>query len=117
MITQEHARHFAQEWVEAWNAHDIDRIMSHYAEDVIIVSPIARKILGNQEVRGIDAVKSYFLKGLQHYPDLRFDIQNVLCGHESVVVLYSNQNSIKAGEFMLLNDEGKVVRMYAHYSE
>jgi len=117
MISKEIAIQFADEWVESWNSHDIDSIMQHYADDVILVSPIAGKLLGNPEVKGKDAVKDYFLKGLQAYPDLKFTVLDVLHGERSMVVFYRNQNGIKAGEFMEVDSNGKVSRMYAHYSE
>jgi len=34
MLTEDNARHLASHWIRAWNAHDLDEIMSHYAEDV-----------------------------------------------------------------------------------
>jgi ketosteroid isomerase-like protein len=37
MLTQQQAQDFAQDWIEAWNYHDLDRILSHYDEDVILV--------------------------------------------------------------------------------
>ncbi len=68
-------------------------------------------------MKGIDLVRSYFVTGLQAYPDLKFDILDVLHGVESIVLHYINQNGIKASEFMQLDSEGKVFRMYAHYSD
>ena len=117
MITKETAVQFAREWEASWNSHDIERIISHYADGIVLVSPIAGKLLGTPEVKGIEAVKSYFMKGLQAYPDLKFEIIDVLYGEESVVLYYINQNGIKAGEFMQIDGEGKVSRMYAHYGE
>ena len=35
---------FEHEWIEAWNAHDIDRILLHYRDDVRFVSPIAAAV-------------------------------------------------------------------------
>ena len=32
------ARKFASEWEEAWNSHDIDRIMGHYRDDIVFRS-------------------------------------------------------------------------------
>jgi ketosteroid isomerase-like protein len=31
-MTRDEAWTLAQHWVAAWNAHDLDRIMSHYEE-------------------------------------------------------------------------------------
>jgi hypothetical protein len=30
MLTKEEAHHFAEHWLTAWNAHDLDQIMAHY---------------------------------------------------------------------------------------
>jgi len=117
MIGKEIAREFADEWEKSWNSHDINRIMSHYADDIVLVSPIAGRLLGHPEVKGIESVRSYFMKGLQAYPDLKFKILDVLQGEESIVLYYINQNGVKAGEYMQLGSDGKVSRMYAHYSE
>ena len=32
-MNQKQANEFAAEWIEAWNAHDLDRILSHYTDD------------------------------------------------------------------------------------
>ena len=34
MITEEQAKKFAEDWVEAWNSHDLELVMSHYDENV-----------------------------------------------------------------------------------
>jgi len=111
------AKQFAQSWEQAWNAHDIDRIMPHYADDIVLISPIAAKLLGQAEVKGAKAVRRYFLKGLDAYPDLRFTVLQVFAGEQSLVLYYVNQNGIKAGEFMQFDATGKVEKMVAHYSE
>jgi len=117
MISQEQANIFSRQWIDAWNSHDIDRIIEHYAENIVLVSPVAERLLGFSEVQGIDAVRQYFMKGLQSYPDLQFELQHIFLGQESIVLFYINQNGVRAGEFMQLDHHGKVVRMVAHYSE
>jgi ketosteroid isomerase-like protein len=44
----------AQGWLAAWNAHDLERILAHYSEDVELVSPFVAKLTGRSEggVRG-----------------------------------------------------------------
>ena len=47
---------FAHEWIAAWNSRDLDRILVHYAPDVVLTSPVAQRILhGDGNVRGIEA--------------------------------------------------------------
>ncbi|MGH3529462.1 MAG: nuclear transport factor 2 family protein, partial [Pseudonocardiaceae bacterium] len=36
---------FADDWVEAWNSHDLDRILSHFTDDVVFTSPVAARFL------------------------------------------------------------------------
>jgi len=65
----------AQEWLTAWNAHDLERILAHYADDVELSSPFVAKLTGRTEgvLRGKAALRDYFARGLQAYPTLRFD--------------------------------------------
>lgn len=116
MISLNEARWFAHAWVTAWNSHDIENIIRLYADNVVIVSPIAGKLLGNPEVAGIDAVKNYFMEGLRVYPDLRFAVLHVLPGEQSIVLHYLNQQGVEAAECMHFDNDGKILRMFAHYS-
>ena len=44
------AQAFADEWIEAWNSHDLDRILSHYSDDAELLSPVAAARLGTVEL-------------------------------------------------------------------
>ena len=107
---------FAKEWTAAWNSHDLDRILSHYSDDVTVVSPIAKRITGNAEIVGKEALRAYFAKGLEVYLDLHFRLTGVFAGEESVVLCYENQAGVAAAEFMQFDSDGKVVNMRAHYA-
>lgn len=119
MVTQEQAHQLAKHWVQAWNAHDLDEIMSHYDEDVVLVSPIAAKLLNDPAgtVKGKAALQQYFKKGLEVYPDLRFELIDVMWGLSTVVVYYMNQKGAKAGELMEVNSTGKITKVIANYNE
>ena len=39
MMTGTETHIWAKEWIEAWNAHDADRVLSHYADDFEMSSP------------------------------------------------------------------------------
>ncbi len=103
--------------MQAWNSHDLDEIMSHYTEDVVITSPIAKLLLNlpNGEIKGKAALRSYFERALVVYPDVRFELKDVLWGITSVVLYYVNHKGTNVGEFMELDGQGKVVRMVANY--
>ena len=109
---------FAREWIKAWNAHDLDAILSHYDENVVLNSPVAAKILEDPSgtVKGRAALRNYFKLGLQAYPDLHFELFEVMAGLSSVVLCYKNQRGTKTAEFMEFGKSGKVVRVVANYS-
>ena len=44
MLTKEFADHFAADWIDSWNAHDMDRILSHYTEDFEMSSALIVQI-------------------------------------------------------------------------
>src|SRR5215208_3313637 len=92
-------------WVRAWNSHDLDEIMSHYSDGVTLVSPTAAALLGDPsgEVRGKAAVRAYFRKGLDAYPNLSFELLDVMWGLHSVVVCFLNQKGTKTAEYMELD--------------
>jgi predicted ester cyclase len=118
MLSEKRARELASHWVEAWNSHDLDRIMAHYEDSVVLVSPVAARILGDPSgtVSGKPALRSYFERALERYPNLKFELIDLLWGLNSVVLYYTNQNGSKTGEFMELGPDGKVARVVANYS-
>lgn len=118
MITEAAARKLAHEWVEAWNAHDLERILEHYEDDVTLISPLAAERLGDPAgaVRGKAALRAYFALGLEAFPELRFDLVDVMWGVSSVVLYYVNQRGTMTGEVMELAPSGRVARVLANYS-
>ena len=113
------AREFAQEWVDAWNSHDLERILTHYEDEVVLSSPVALKLLnGDGTVRGKDALREYFLLGIQAFPNLRFDLIDTLWGTETIVIRYvNNVRGSETAEVMLLNPAGKIRRVWADYNQ
>jgi ketosteroid isomerase-like protein len=113
------AREFAQDWVGAWNSHNLEPIVSHYEDDVLLSSPVALKLLGGDgSVRGKAALREYFQRGLQAYPDLRFDLLDVLWGTETMVLYYvNNVRGSKTAEVMLMSPAGRIQRVWANYDQ
>lgn len=116
-LTGKGRRSFAREWIEAWNTHDLERIMWHYAEEVAFTSPFVVKLFGDPSgtVRGKERLRAYFAKGLAAYPDLKFELLEVLAGVESLVVYYRSVKSMLAAEMMIINSQGKIQQVIAHY--
>jgi hypothetical protein len=117
-MTHDEAWTLANHWVAAWNAHDLDQIMSHYEDDVALTSPVAARLLGiaDGRVSGKADLRAYFERGLVAFPDLSFHLEDVLWGLNSVVLYYTNQRGTRTAEFMELGAGGKVARVIAHYN-
>ncbi|MBV9303659.1 MAG: nuclear transport factor 2 family protein [Acidobacteriaceae bacterium] len=117
-MTRDAASFLANHWVAAWNAHDLDLIMAHYDDAIELTSPVAAQLLGTSSGKVVGKVnlRAYFQRGLELYPELRFHLEDVLWGVNSVVLYYTNQKGTRTGEFMELSAMGKVTRVVAHYS-
>jgi ketosteroid isomerase-like protein len=116
IMTNEEAQAFADEWIAAWNSHDLDRVLSHYAPEVVFLSPIAQKLVGNGRVVGIPALRSYWGKALATLPQLKFELLKVLVGHACLTIFYMNHRNQQAAETFEFASDGKVVRSFACYS-
>ena len=117
-MTKDEAWNLANHWVAAWNAHDLDLIVSHYDDAIELTSPVAAQLFGASggKVVGKTNLRTYFQRGLEAYPELHFHLEDVLWGVNSVVLYYRNQKGSRTGEFMELSANGKVERVVAHYS-
>jgi predicted ester cyclase len=117
-VTTDEARNLANHWVAAWNAHDLDSIMTHYEDTVELTSPVAAQVLSTPDgkVIGKASLRAYFRRGLEAYPELHFQLADVLCGINSLVLYYTNQKGTRTAEFMELSATGKVTRVVANYS-
>ena len=117
-MTRDEASNLANHWIAAWNAHDLDLIMTHYDDAIELTSPVAAKLLGapDGKVLGKADVRAYFQRGLEAYPELHFRLEDVLWGVNSVVLYYTNQKGTRTGEFMELSANGKVARVVANYN-
>lgn len=84
---------FAATWATAWNAHDIESVLTHFAEDVTFSSPLAAELVPGSGgvIRGRDALRAYWSEGLRRQPDLRFEVEGVYLGIDSLVIHYRNQ--------------------------
>ena len=107
---------FEREWIEAWNAHDLERILSHYRDDVRFVSPIAARFgAARGELRGRGALREYFARGLATYPGLHFQPIAALGGIASIALHYRSVEDRPCIEVMELDARGRVRRVAAHY--
>ncbi|MGI5223810.1 nuclear transport factor 2 family protein [Actinoallomurus sp. CA-142502] len=96
------ARKFVDGWLAAWNAHDLDALLAHFADDVTFRSPVAAQLLGGDGViRGKEALRAYWSEGLRRIPDLRFEVVGTYVGVDCLVVNYRNQKGGLVNEVLI----------------
>ena len=110
------AEHFAADWIDSWNAHDLDRVLSHYADDFEMSSPVIIQVAAEASgtLRGKAAVGAYWRKALELIPDLHFELISVLVGVTSITLYYRGARGLSA-EVLHFGAEQKVTRAFAHY--
>jgi ketosteroid isomerase-like protein len=118
MILTSEAQEFAREWVDSWNSHDLDRILSHYADDFQMTSPFIAQLMNEPSgtIKGKENVRAYWARALERIPDLYFDLIEVLTSVESITIYYHAVFGKRAAEVLFFNENGKVSRAVAHYN-
>jgi len=104
-MKQYDARALAVEWVDAWNAHDLELILSHFSDDVTFSSPVATRIVPESGgvIQGKAALRVYWREGLRRIPNLRFEIEGVYVGVGALVINYRNQDDRLVCEVLFLD--------------
>ena len=117
-MTEGDAQRIAVEWIEAWNSHDLDRILAHYTEDAEVTSPFVETVLGRGQktVVGKAALRAYWGPILARYPDLHFVLHRAYAGVDSVVLRYQSIQGLMSAECMELAEGGRIRRVQAHYA-
>ncbi len=108
---------FAAEWITAWNSHDIERILSHYADDFEMESPLIVERMGEPSGKlcGKEKIRPYWRMGLDAAPPLQFELIAAYAGVSSIVIHYRSVGRTLVCETIHFNDAGLGVRAAAHY--
>jgi RimJ/RimL family protein N-acetyltransferase/ketosteroid isomerase-like protein len=97
---------FAAAWVAAWNAHDVEAVLAHFAEDAVFTSPVASRVVPGSDgvLRGKAAIRDYWTTALRGLPDLRFEVLGTYAGVDTLVVNYRNQRGGLVNEVLTFAD-------------
>ncbi len=112
------AQTFAEAWITSWNSHNLADILDHYSDDIEVTTPMIRLATGIESgsLKGKAAVGEYWRKALEKLPDLHFELLDITEGVNSVALYYKSVMNKRSIEVMFFNEEGKVNRMFAHYT-
>jgi hypothetical protein len=114
---------YVTEWMEAWNSHDLERILGHYADDVEYSSPFIAQMAepggpgADGRLVGKGDVRAYFAAALERYPELHFDPPvAVAVGSGSVSFVYTSIKNLTAVETLVFAPGTRTVaRAHCHY--
>jgi ketosteroid isomerase-like protein len=97
---------FAEEWEAGWNSHDLERILAHYADDVVFSSPHIVERFGKPsgEVHGKLSLHAYWGAGLERETELRFAVEDVRIAVDTLVINYRNQHGHAVTEVLRFRD-------------
>jgi ketosteroid isomerase-like protein len=116
-MTDARAKALAEEWVAAWNAHDLDAIMALYAPGVVFQTPTIIDTLGIADgtVHGAERLREHFGRGLERLADLRFDLEGVYAGVSSLAMTYRWADGTPVCELHEYDADGLIARVQALY--
>lgn len=114
MFDPDRARAIAQEWLDAWNAQDPERVVAHFANNVIVVSPLLEQLRPKSKgvIAGKREVLDYYREGLAAVGEVHFELVEVCASVTEVVIVYRNQRGVLVTESLEYDgDEVIVVRV------
>ena len=110
---------YADQWVRAWNAHDIEAVLDHFHDDVLFTSPVAARLVPESGgvVRGKAALRDYWMTALSQQADLQFEVIGIYRGESTLVINYRNHRGQLVNEVLTFDGDGLVCEGHGTYME
>jgi ketosteroid isomerase-like protein len=112
----------AEKWVNAWNNHDINIVLSMYSDDIEFSSPKIKAVFPERKPSKItnkSELEQYWTKALKGYPNLHFiPKQTIMQGNLCILEYYAildGKNKISVIEKFEFQDDGLVKRSSVFY--
>jgi steroid delta-isomerase-like uncharacterized protein len=102
----EDARAVLRRWVEAWNAQDLD------AAEELLAPEFVRHDANLPDVVGPQAERQHIAENLAAFPDLHFEIEQLIAEGDLVAARYMVQGTHR-GEFLGIPGSGRRVTIQA----
>jgi len=123
MIDRALAERLVADWHDGWNGEDVGRIMAPFAEDVVFTSPFVSRVGADPATDGIagrDALRTYVTGALQRTPGIRYRIDQVHLGTDTLVLDYTvtfpdGRPPTTGADLMRIDAHGQVIEWRSHY--
>jgi hypothetical protein len=117
MGIKRNSRSIVEDWIEAWNCKDLDRIMRHYAFSVVFEANtvVSRWNRPDGILRGADELREHFRMGLENAPALHFELEDVFTAPSRYAALYRRDNGNWVLDVVELDGSLKAFSVKAYY--
>ena len=110
----------AQRWFAAFNAHDLEALLSLYADDAEHFSPklLARRPETAGMVRGKAALREWWQDAFDHLPTLHYEVLRLTADDEQVFMEYirhvEGEPDLRVGEVLEIRNGAIVASRVYH---
>ena len=123
MLTADATDALRRHWEDGWNGRDVETILAPFAADVVFSSPAIPKFTGDEaqvSIAGADALRTYVVEALQRSGDVRYSVDAVFSGADTVVLVYTchfpDGTTRPGADLMRVGGDGRVVEWRCHYA-
>ena len=117
VLTKDEGRAMAEQWIASWNSRDLDRILSHYTDDLEFSSIYILEFAGEPTgiLKGKERVSEYWSNALERAPNLHFELLSVYTGVNTIAIHYKPMSARERLELHFLDGEGRIYKAIGHY--
>ncbi|RAJ77258.1 SnoaL-like protein [Chitinophaga dinghuensis] len=100
----------AHKWFEAFNEHDLEKLLSLYHDNAIHYSPKLkiRQPATNGLIKGKQALRSWWQDSFERYPQLQYNLHTLTANQDRVFMEYlrqvPNEEDLLVGEVLEIKD-------------
>lgn len=109
-MTAEQNKQIAVKWFEAFNAHDLEKLLSLYHDSAKHYSPKlkVRHPETNGLVEGKTALRAWWKDSFERLPSLRYEVQQLTADEEQVFMEYirhvNGEEDLRVGEVLQIKN-------------
>ena len=114
-------KYIANKWFEAFNQHDLEKLLSLYADDAEHYSPKLKvhQPETNGLIKGKTALRNWWTDAFNRLPNLHYEVIKLTADGEQVFMEYirqtPNEADLRVGEVLIIK-QGKIIASRVYHS-
>ncbi len=111
MTKADQNKQIALNWIDAFNKHDLEKLLELYAEDAVHFSPKlkTREPQTNGWIKGKPALRLWWEDAFKRLPSLQYLLQNLVINEEQLLMEYlrkvEGENDMMVAEILEIKDQ------------